>query len=111
MGGRAQPVQQAGGGEDEGADADGGDTGAVGGRRAQGVEHLVGDRRGRVGAAGQDDRVGLGERVEAPGRPQREGAGVDLVRGAADADPVGGPAVRQPGPGEDLDRRGRGRRG
>lgn len=99
-------VEQAGGGEHEGARADGGDPGAPGGGLPYGVEDVVRDSGCRVGAARQDDRVRLGQRVQTPGSPQCERPRVHLLGGRAHLDAVRGAPVRQPGALEHLDGRG-----
>lgn len=108
VGGRAQPVQQAGGGEDEGSDTDRGDPGAVRGGRAQRLGHPRRERGGGVLGPGQDDRVRLGQRLQAVGGAQREQARADLLArlDRTDPDPVGRPAVRQARPPEGVDRGG-----
>lgn len=104
----AQSVQQAGGGQDEGADADRGDPGAVRGRGAQCLGHTGRQRSGGVLGPGQDDRVRLGQRLQPVRGAQRERARVDLPArlDRTDPDPVRRPTVRQARPAEGVDRGG-----
>jgi hypothetical protein len=70
-----------------------------------GVEYLVRDRRGRVGAAGQDDGVRVGQGIQAPRRTQGERTRVHGRGGSTDPYAVGGATIWQPDAGEHLDRR------
>jgi hypothetical protein len=103
---RAEPVEQPGGGEHEGARADRGDPRTLTRRLSQGADDFGGGRRGLLGAARHDDGVGRGQRLETPVRGDREQLGGHFGRRRADADAVGLAPVRQPRAAEDLDRRG-----
>ena len=106
MCGRAQAVEQAGGGEDKGTDTDGRDAGPARRGRPQGLDHVVRNGLGDVGASGQDDRVRLGEDIEAVPHLDREGTGVGRWPRAADPDPVRRVPAGQPSAAEHLDRGG-----
>jgi hypothetical protein len=103
--GRSQPVQQARRGEQERADADGGDPGAVGRRVAQRLRDARRQFLGRVRDARQDDRVRLGQRFEPVRRAHGERPRAHLSGGGrrADPNPVRRAAVGQPRPAEGVD--------
>lgn len=72
VGGGAQPVEQSGGGQREGAGADGGEAGAGGGGRVQRVVDGGREGRRRVGGSGDDDGVRARQTVQPPWRTQLE---------------------------------------
>jgi hypothetical protein len=101
--GRPSPVEQPGFGEGERARTDRRDASARGIRGFDGVQHLVGGSHGDVVAAWDDDRVGLGHRLDPViGADAHRPRGDDGLR-AADQHPVPRRTRRQRHAGEDFD--------
>lgn len=102
VGGGLEAVEDAAGGQGEGAGADGGDAGAGGVGVADQVEDVAGDVVARVGQAGDDDGVRVARDVEAGADVQVVGVGPDAGFAGADLHVVGAAAVQGFGELEDL---------
>ena len=89
MGGGALACQQASGGQQEGARADGCEARAAAGRCAQRFDELPRNRSIQIRDAGDDDGVGSLELGQVETQSELEVLRVDDSRDPADLDPVG----------------------